>query len=91
VLARPGTLGHPLAWRSYWKPASPPGRRHIARAPDAGRIHLPSAEQHPEVYEHAVKLLIGDAHKVIAEEIKTPVVTLFTAWRRRRGGSEAAV
>ena len=44
----------------------------------------PSVEHHPEVYKHAVRPLMGDAHGIITDEIKTQVVTLFTAWWRRR-------
>lgn len=44
----------------------------------------PSVEHHPEVYKHAVRPLMGDAHTIITDEIKTHVVTLFTAWWRRR-------
>ncbi|MFD6713958.1 hypothetical protein AMK25_25010 [Micromonospora sp. TSRI0369] len=44
----------------------------------------PWVEHHPEVYKHAVRPLMGDAHGIITDEIKTQVVTLFTAWWRRR-------
>ncbi|WP_247660038.1 hypothetical protein [Micromonospora sp. D75] len=44
----------------------------------------PSVEHHPEAYKHAVRPLMGDAHEIITDEIKTHVVTLFTAWWRRR-------
>lgn len=44
----------------------------------------PSVEHHPEVYKHAVRPLMGDAQEIITDEIKTHVVTLFTAWWRRR-------
>ncbi|MET7747830.1 hypothetical protein [Micromonospora sp. NPDC005367] len=44
----------------------------------------PSVEHHPEVYKHAVRPLMGDAHEIITDEIKTHVVTLFSAWWRRR-------
>ncbi|MBO4140357.1 hypothetical protein J5U46_09405 [Micromonospora tulbaghiae] len=44
----------------------------------------PSVEHHPEVYKHAVRPLMGDGHEIITDEIKTHVVTLFSAWWRRR-------
>ncbi len=44
----------------------------------------PSVEHHPEVYKHAVRPLMGDAHEIITDEIKEHVVTLFSAWWRRR-------
>ncbi|MEH0974045.1 hypothetical protein V6U77_23225 [Micromonospora sp. CPCC 205546] len=44
----------------------------------------PSVEHHPAVYKHAVRPLMGDAHEIITDEIKTHVVTLFSAWWRRR-------
>ncbi|MFY1690458.1 hypothetical protein [Plantactinospora sp. WMMB782] len=44
----------------------------------------PSVDHHPEVYKHAVRPLVGDAHGIITAEIKEHVVTLFTVWWRRR-------
>ncbi|MFE0529921.1 hypothetical protein ACFW0V_20235 [Micromonospora parva] len=44
----------------------------------------PSVEHHPEVYKHAVRPLVGDANGIVTDEIKTHVVTLFSAWWRRR-------
>ncbi|MGW0434971.1 hypothetical protein ACWDV4_20830 [Micromonospora sp. NPDC003197] len=44
----------------------------------------PSVGHHPEVYKHAVRPLMGDTHEIITDEVKTHVVTLFSAWWRRR-------
>jgi hypothetical protein len=44
----------------------------------------PSVEQHPEVYKYTAKPLMGDALKVVSDEVKAQVSTLFTAWWRRR-------
>jgi hypothetical protein len=50
----------------------------------------PSVEHHPEVYKHAVKPLMGDAHEIITDEIEANVVALFTAWWRRRAPNALA-
>lgn len=44
----------------------------------------PSVEQHPEVYKYTAKPLMGDALKLVSDEIKTQTTTLFTAWWQRR-------
>lgn len=45
----------------------------------------PSVDHHPEVYEHAVKPLTGDARKIVADETKEHMSVLFAAWSRRQG------
>ena len=44
----------------------------------------PSAEAHPEVYQHAAKPLMGDAGEIISAEVRSQVAILFTAWWRKR-------
>lgn len=44
----------------------------------------PSVEQHPEVYKHAAKPLMGDGLKLVSDEIKGQVTTLFAVWWQRR-------
>jgi hypothetical protein len=45
----------------------------------------PSIERHPEVYEHAVRPLLGDAGALISEDVKAQVSELFDAWGKRQG------
>jgi len=50
----------------------------------------PSIEQHPEVYQHAVKPLLGDVRGLVSGEVTSQLVTLFAAWWQRRSpGTEA--
>ncbi|MBL7255504.1 hypothetical protein [Paractinoplanes lichenicola] len=44
----------------------------------------PSIEQHPDVYKHAARPLMGDARNIITDEVKEQVITLFTSWWKRR-------
>lgn len=49
----------------------------------------PSVDRHRDVYEHAVVPLMGDARGLVAEDVKTQVIALFTAWWQRRSPDPA--
>jgi hypothetical protein len=45
----------------------------------------PSVEHHLEVYQHAMKPLLGDAAGLVSGETRSQMTTLFTAWWARHG------
>lgn len=49
----------------------------------------PSVDQHPDVYKYAARPLMGDAQKLISDEVKETTITLFTSWWRRRAPEAA--
>ncbi|GAA0478594.1 hypothetical protein Ade02nite_67100 [Paractinoplanes deccanensis] len=49
----------------------------------------PSIEQHPDVYKYAARPLMGDAQKLISEDVRETTIALFTSWWTRRAPEAA--